>query len=57
MDGRILVTKDTGRAGGFGEKEAAAQSAGAKLLVIRRPTRETGLGLEELLEKLTGGME
>ena len=57
MDGRILVTKDTGRAGGFGEKAAAAQSAGAKLLVIRRPTRETGLGLEELLEKLTGGME
>ena len=57
MDGRILVTKDPGRAGGFGEKAAAAQSAGAKLLVIRRPTRETGLGLEELLEKLTGGME
>ena len=52
----ILVTKDTGRAGGFGEKAAAAQDAGAKLLVIRRPTSETGLELDALLEKLIGGM-
>lgn len=55
MDGRVLVTKDTGRAGGFGEKAAAAQEAGAKLLVIRRPTQEIGLELEALLEKFTGG--
>ena len=52
----ILVTKDTGRAGGFGEKAAAAQDAGAKLLVIRRPTSETGLELDALLDKLIGGM-
>ena len=39
-----------------GEKAAAAQEAGAKLLVIRRPTRETGLELDALLRKLIGGM-
>lgn len=53
MDGKILVTKDTGKAGGFGEKAEAAAKAGAKLLVIRRPTEETGFGLEELYLKLT----
>lgn len=56
MDGRILVTKDTGKAGGFGEKAQAAREAGARLLVIRRPVAETGLELEALLEKLTGGV-
>lgn len=56
MDGAVLVTKDTGRAGGFGEKAEAARAAGAKLLVIRRPTQETGLALEELFQKLTGGV-
>ena len=56
MDGRILVTKDTGKAGGFGEKVQAAREAGARLLVIRRPVAETGLELEALLEKLTGGV-
>lgn len=53
MNGKILVTKDTGRAGGFGEKAEAAKAAGARLLVIRRPTEETGMGLEELFFKLT----
>ncbi|MDD6188320.1 MAG: precorrin-6A reductase [Clostridiales bacterium] len=53
IDGAVLVTKDTGRAGGFGEKAEAAQAVGAKLLVIRRPTTETGLELEALLKKLT----
>lgn len=53
MDGKVLVTKDTGKAGGFLEKAEAAAKAGAKLLVIRRPTEETGLDLETLLQKLT----
>ena len=56
MDGRILVTKDTGKAGGVGAKAQAAREAGARLLVIRRPVAETGLELEALLEKLTGGV-
>ena len=52
---KILVSKDTGRAGGFAEKAEAAKQAGATLLVIRRPTVETGLTLDEMLKKYTGG--
>lgn len=54
---QVLVTKDTGRAGGFAEKAQAARMAGAKLLVIRRPTVETGLSLAQMLEKYTGGSQ
>lgn len=57
VDAKILVTKDTGKAGGFPEKAAAAQSAGAKLLVIRRPTQETGYTLDALYDFLTKGRE
>lgn len=56
MDGKVLVTKDTGRPGGFGEKAAAARETGAKLLVIRRPVQETGVELEDLLKKFVGGI-
>ena len=55
MNGALLVTKDTGKAGGFGEKAAAAREAGARLLVIRRPVKQQGLELEAMLELLTGG--
>ncbi len=51
---RYLVTKDSGKAGGFREKVEAAQLAGATLLVIRRPTEESGYTLEELTELLCG---
>lgn len=37
---RYLVTKDSGEAGGFGEKAAAAAAGGAVLLVIRRPVEQ-----------------
>ncbi|HIQ69400.1 MAG TPA: precorrin-6A reductase [Candidatus Avoscillospira stercorigallinarum] len=57
VDAKILVTKDTGKAGGFPEKAAAARSAGAKLLVIRRPTQETGYTLDALYDFLTKGRE
>lgn len=57
VDAKILVTKDTGKAGGFPEKAAAAQSAGGKLLVIRRPTQETGYSLDALYDFLTKGRE
>lgn len=57
VDAKILVTKDTGKAGGFPEKAAAAQSVGAKLLVIRRPTQETGYSLDALYDFLTKGRE
>ena len=48
----VLVTKDSGKEGGFAEKAEAAKLAGAGLLVIRRPMDETGLSLAELMEML-----
>ena len=51
-----LVTKDGGPAGGFGEKAAAAQAAGAKLLLIRRP-QEEGLDYETVLQRCREMME
>lgn len=39
----ILVTKDTGANGGFAEKLSAAREVGAQVLMIARPTAETGL--------------
>ena len=47
-----FVTKETGHAGGFGEKLEAARKAGAVLVVIGRP-KETGMSLSEV-EKLIG---
>lgn len=44
-----LVTKDGGAAGGFEEKVQAAQEAGAKLVVIRRP-KEDGESFETILQ-------
>ncbi|MCD7928011.1 MAG: precorrin-6A reductase [Oscillospiraceae bacterium] len=51
---QTLVTKRSGLAGGFREKAEAAREADAALLVIQRPSRETGLTLEELLEEYKG---
>ena len=49
---KTLVTKDTGGYGGFREKAEAAHEAGAALLVVGRPNRETGLTMEEIQERL-----
>lgn len=46
-DCRYLVTKDTGKAGGFQEKIDAALSCGAVLVIIGRPIKEQGLSLGE----------
>lgn len=46
---KILVTKDSGSAGGFMEKIEAVESCGIKALVIGRPTDETGYTYEEVL--------
>ena len=45
-----LVTKDGGPAGGFEEKALAAQAAGARLALIRRP-QEDGLDYETVLQR------
>lgn len=49
---RFVVTKDSGKAGGFEEKVAAAAAVGAKLIVIGRQSREQGADYEELLQSL-----
>lgn len=46
-----LLTKDSGRAGGFQEKMEAARENGTRVVVIRRP-EENGISLEEAMEVL-----
>ena len=43
-----MVTKDSGKAGGFDEKMEACRETGARPVVIERP-RERGLSMEEVL--------
>ena len=44
-----IVTKDTGKTGGFNEKLEAAKAAGAELIVIGRPKEQSkGYTLDEL---------
>ena len=47
-----LVTKESGRTGGFPEKIAAAVKAGARLIVVGRPPQETGYSFEEVIALL-----
>lgn len=49
---QYLVTKDGGAPGGFEEKESAAKSAGARLVVIGRPPEEEGLSLSKTISAL-----
>lgn len=52
FNSKFMVTKDSGEVGGFLEKIAAAQEAGAKLVVIGRTTEEQGESYEEILKYL-----
>ncbi len=47
-----MVTKESGRGGGFPEKCQAAREAGCGLIVIGRPVQEEGMSLTETLELL-----
>lgn len=47
---QTLVTKRSGKAGGFAEKVEAARRTGTALLVVERPEQETGESLEEILQ-------
>lgn len=49
---RYLVTKDSGEAGGFGDKIEAAAAAGAKLIVVGREQDEQGDSFAEVLDYL-----
>lgn len=44
-----LVTKESGEVGGFEEKIMAANSLGCQVIVLDRPVKEEGYGLEDLL--------
>ena len=46
-----LITKESGREGGFSEKIRAAADKGMKVLVLRRPV-EQGITLREMLKKM-----
>ena len=52
VNARYMVTKDTGGAGGYGAKIAAAKRAGAQVVVIGRPAQVEGLSPEEMLSHL-----
>jgi len=52
---KYIVTKDSGKAGGFEEKLAAAEETGAAAIVIGRPTEPEGLPTEAALDLLLGG--
>ena len=49
LGARYLVTKSSGKAGGFEEKLDAAQAAGAVAVIIGRPRQRSGVSLEEAL--------
>lgn len=52
FDCKYLVTKETGRAGGFGEKIRAAKKAGAKVVLIGRPPEQAGYPYEKVADIL-----
>lgn len=49
---KYLVTKETGRAGGFDEKIRAAGRAGAKVVLVRRPEDQPGYSYQETVRIL-----
>ena len=51
---RILITKASGRAGGFAEKAEAARAKGCELIVIDPPRQGEGHSMEEIQRILEG---
>ena len=49
----ILVTKETGRSGGFEEKIQAAKACGIRCFVIGKPSEEDGITVEEAVRTYT----
>lgn len=47
IDAKYMVSKDTGKSGGFDEKLQAAELTGATLLTIGRPYEEIGYTIQE----------
>lgn len=51
----ILVTKESGVAGGFPEKLSAAKQLGIQIAVLARPAQESGYTLQALLRQIEDG--
>lgn len=51
----ILVTKESGRAGGFEEKLEAARQCGMETAVLCRPAEESGIPLDDLIAGIREG--
>ena len=49
---RVLITKDSGKAGGFSEKLTAAKKLGVTVAVLRRPVDTDGISMMELEKRL-----
>lgn len=47
LDISWLITKQSGQAGGFGEKVAAAEALGVRVIALRRPEEPEGVLLDE----------
>lgn len=47
---KFLVTKESGKQGGFEEKIRAARETGAKALILERPSDEDGIDFDEIFE-------
>jgi len=52
VNAKYMVTKESGTAGGFEEKQAAAREAGVQLVVIGRPPQQDGLSFAETIALL-----
>ncbi len=52
IDAKWLVTKASGKNGGFYEKLSAAEAVGAKVIVIGAPKQVVGISLEAALDEL-----
>lgn len=49
---KYIVTKRTGKSGGFIEKIEAAKENGTQCIIINRPTEENGLSVEEVKKQI-----
>lgn len=52
FNAKYLITKDSGKAGGFDEKIAAAHEAGAELVIIARSENEHGSGYADIAAQI-----
>ena len=52
IDAKYLVTKDTGKQGGFEEKINAAARAGVKVILVSRKCKEEGMNYFEIISYL-----